>query len=696
MSSDEAGTEDLSVEAVAELLVSGLADLSSRAGAHELTRLSDDELLALTAHLERASRRIQAMLVLAGGAVHDRSLGVPSESLAGKRGCRDGLELLQEVSLLPRTVLRERVVLADLTRPMNGYSAGEIPPRFPAVAEALYAGDLPVESARLIVQMLGRLPGWVDAGRLSDAERQIVNQAAGYPESHEPGAPDPGSSGSGGGLPLDTDTVREVCAAWCTALDQDGPEPDDETNLSRRYFKLGRTWKGLVPVKGALLPEVAALVGNLISSVNSPKSSTNQNDPHLAPKPRAEGEAATGANGGVLGGVRFVPSDQGEAPGAAAGVAVSARPPVDSAVVSNMLGGTANHSAQSHGEDLNEDLGEEPIGDLRSSGQKMHDALMVIAQIAVKAAELPNLGGAPVTVMIQTTQQELAAGLARDVAAAESVARETAAAEAAVAAVAAEATEAAKSAEAAGAGDETQTDGAPDRTWRSTRTTNVNGVVWSRGVPEPEPRDKPEPVGVAWLHGHDGLPVSVSFATVRHSICAGATQRVIVNENGRILGIESPTRIFTPHQRRAIAVRDGGCVIPGCTVPATWCEVHHVVDWSQGGATSTDNGVLLCWWHHRSIEVSGWQIRMIDGVPEVRAPRWIEPRPRWRAVRPLLAGVMSEVAALGRSSASTTVAAPTPVAASTPVAEACQVARADTAAEQGSAVEQQAQQRRSA
>ncbi|WP_460572313.1 HNH endonuclease signature motif containing protein [Humibacter soli] len=81
-----------------------------------------------------------------------------------------------------------------------------------------------------------------------------------------------------------------------------------------------------------------------------------------------------------------------------------------------------------------------------------------------------------------------------------------------------------------------------------------------------------------------------------------------------------------------MAARDGGCAIPGCRIPASWCEVHHVQEHSRGGPTHTDNGVTLCWFHHRTINTNGWAIRMRHGVPHVQAPGWIDPTRQWQAV----------------------------------------------------------------
>ncbi len=131
--------------------------------------------------------------------------------------------------------------------------------------------------------------------------------------------------------------------------------------------------------------------------------------------------------------------------------------------------------------------------------------------------------------------------------------------------------------------------------------------------------------------GHaDGVEIPVSMRAVRQLMCTGGTQRVVLNDRGRILELGSQDRCFTPQQRRAITLRDGGCLIPGCSVPASWCEIHHVIPDVDGGPTHPDNGVLLCWFHHRSIDTSGWGIRMQRGVPQIRPPVWLDPGGGWR------------------------------------------------------------------
>ncbi|TFC82788.1 HNH endonuclease [Cryobacterium cheniae] len=133
--------------------------------------------------------------------------------------------------------------------------------------------------------------------------------------------------------------------------------------------------------------------------------------------------------------------------------------------------------------------------------------------------------------------------------------------------------------------------------------------------------------GVGWI---DGVDAPISMKSVVQALCSGGFQEIFFGDNNEVLSLSTENRFFNRAQRRAIAARDGGCTIPGCDVPAAWCEVHHVIPWHRGGKTNIDNGVLLCWYHHHSIDTSGWEIRMIRGKPEVRAPLCYDPTRTWR------------------------------------------------------------------
>jgi len=50
----------------------------------------------------------------------------------------------------------------------------------------------------------------------------------------------------------------------------------------------------------------------------------------------------------------------------------------------------------------------------------------------------------------------------------------------------------------------------------------------------------------------------------------------------------------SPAQRKALIVRDGGCIFPGCDRPASWCDAHHIIHWLDSGPTDLWNLCLLC------------------------------------------------------------------------------------------------------
>jgi hypothetical protein len=133
-------------------------------------------------------------------------------------------------------------------------------------------------------------------------------------------------------------------------------------------------------------------------------------------------------------------------------------------------------------------------------------------------------------------------------------------------------------------------------------------------------------VDLPTLLGEQGAPAAqldrlgaISGEAARRLACDAGVCRVITNGRSQILDASRSTRTVTPAQRRALAVRDGGCV--GCRAPSGWCEAHHIVHWIDLGPTDLDNLCLLCWGCHRDVHERGWQpIRGPDGRWMLRPP----------------------------------------------------------------------------
>jgi hypothetical protein len=117
----------------------------------------------------------------------------------------------------------------------------------------------------------------------------------------------------------------------------------------------------------------------------------------------------------------------------------------------------------------------------------------------------------------------------------------------------------------------------------------------------------------------------VTASTVRRIACDADIIPVLLGGAGRILDIGRASRIFPPHIRKAITARDQGCAFPGCTIPASWCEAHHISYWSRGGTSGTDNGTLLCSHHHHLIHKEQWTIRIRTGIPWFIPPPHVDP-----------------------------------------------------------------------
>jgi len=105
---------------------------------------------------------------------------------------------------------------------------------------------------------------------------------------------------------------------------------------------------------------------------------------------------------------------------------------------------------------------------------------------------------------------------------------------------------------------------------------------------------------------------ALSGEAARRLCCDAGISRVVIAGGSQILDAGRETRVVSPAQRRALAVRDRGCI--GCHAPVAWCEAHHVIHWIDHGPTDLDNLVLLCPGCHRDVHHGrGQPARQPDG-----------------------------------------------------------------------------------
>lgn len=125
-------------------------------------------------------------------------------------------------------------------------------------------------------------------------------------------------------------------------------------------------------------------------------------------------------------------------------------------------------------------------------------------------------------------------------------------------------------------------------------------------------------VRLVQVQAADGTPTSARtedygmpfpFASIQQHVCESGTVQVTIDSRGNPLDAGREHRLFTPPQRIALAIRDGGCRWRGCDRPASYGEAHHIDEWhADRGRTDIDRGILLCRHHHMQLHHGGWRI----------------------------------------------------------------------------------------
>ena len=99
----------------------------------------------------------------------------------------------------------------------------------------------------------------------------------------------------------------------------------------------------------------------------------------------------------------------------------------------------------------------------------------------------------------------------------------------------------------------------------------------------------------------------ITAEQARRLACQARIIPVVLGRKGEVLDLGRSARLFSPAQRKALAIRDRECTTDGCTIPAAWCEAHHWRQpWSRGGRTDLADGKLLCSFHHHRAHDPAW------------------------------------------------------------------------------------------
>jgi len=110
--------------------------------------------------------------------------------------------------------------------------------------------------------------------------------------------------------------------------------------------------------------------------------------------------------------------------------------------------------------------------------------------------------------------------------------------------------------------------------------------------------------------------------TARRLACDCGIARVLLDGESKVIDVGRTKRVVPPATRRALEVRDRGCVWPGCERPPKRTAGHHLKHWIDEGPTDLSNLALLCHRHHTYVHEGKWQIvRDQDGHVSTVPPR---------------------------------------------------------------------------
>ena len=120
-------------------------------------------------------------------------------------------------------------------------------------------------------------------------------------------------------------------------------------------------------------------------------------------------------------------------------------------------------------------------------------------------------------------------------------------------------------------------------------------------------------------YGPIPAPMARALATQAGSDRLFWLRRLLTDEAGRLISMESNRRCFTEAQREFLRLRDGVCATPYCEAPIRHAD--HATPAADGGATSLDNGQSLCEACNYAKQAPGWKThRDRDGTITVTSP----------------------------------------------------------------------------
>jgi hypothetical protein len=119
-------------------------------------------------------------------------------------------------------------------------------------------------------------------------------------------------------------------------------------------------------------------------------------------------------------------------------------------------------------------------------------------------------------------------------------------------------------------------------------------------------------LGVAVLETGD----RISAGQARRLACEAGIIPMVLGGDSVPLDLGRERRLFSKHQRIALAQKYGGCAADSCDRPPSHTEIHHLDPWHAGGSTDLRRGIPLCSRHHHMADhPQSWRMTVLADGP---------------------------------------------------------------------------------
>ncbi|XAS67710.1 HNH endonuclease signature motif containing protein [Micrococcaceae bacterium Sec5.7] len=561
----------------------------------DLARAGFGDAADFAGRVEELSRTVEYLQLLAAGAV-DRTRKEAANAAPGSAagwttgwgnqtavgspapvpsddGCRNTAEFLRVRLRISIAEARRRLALAGTILPRTGLAGQPMPAEREELAAAIAVASVSSRAGTIITMALDRVRHLTGPDTATAMEHNLTSTA----------------------INNDTDFLTRIAKTWTDFIDANGAEPSEEELRHRQGAFIRHPRRGLHHL------EIFATQDQFEHLLTVMNAATN-------PRTRPIHEADTGS-----GAVQDPDTGSGEETNTSAGTDADADAATDTrarAAATAEASGTGAVTAvvvDADGNDLPAPGSIEVTLDRRTRPQKLLDGLISACKAALTTGNLPTAGGFRPQVTATISYQDLLTRLHH---ASEQGPRYTRTGTGA----------------ATGTGSGARFDSTPGTPgtggpWADTGTAPTG----SPAQDTPGPRPGGGGAGPGTDTGTFTFTGPVTASTIRQLACDADIIPVLLGSAGRVMDIGHTSRIFPPHIRKAITARDQGCAFPNCTMPAPWTEAHHIIYWSHGGTTGTDNGTLLCSHHHHLIHKEQWTIQIQNGIPWFIPPRHIDP-----------------------------------------------------------------------